>query len=90
VGDRYAFVAGSLGRSETIGLGEPEPGTYEAALRRHATWGLTPTAEIATASTRTDPTPEQGYFPLDQATLDGADAVLHISDGALAHSLLRS
>jgi hypothetical protein len=28
---------------------------------------------------RTDPTPEQGYFPLDQATVDGADAVLHLS-----------
>jgi hypothetical protein len=28
---------------------------------------------------RTDTNPRQGYFPLEQATLEGADAVLHIS-----------
>jgi hypothetical protein len=81
-GERYTFVAGSLGRSEAIALGEPGPDTYEGGLqRRVATWALAPAAEIPAARTRTDTTPPQGYFPLDQATLDGADAVLHIAAG---------
>jgi hypothetical protein len=81
-GERYTFVAGSLGRSETIALGEPDPDTYEGGLQRRVpTWALTPAAAIPTARTRTDTTPPQGYFPLDQATLDGADAVLHIAAG---------
>jgi erythromycin esterase-like protein len=81
-GERYTFVAGSLGRSEAIALGEPDPDTYEGGLqRRVATWALAPAAEIPAARTRTDTTPAQGYFPLDQATLDGADAVLHIAAG---------
>lgn len=81
--ERYAFIAGSLGRSETIKLGEPEPDTYEGGMQsRIATWGLTPAVAIPPARRRTDTVPEQGYFPLDQAVLDTADAVLHISDGA--------
>lgn len=82
LGDQYTFIAGSLGRSEPIGLQEPEPDTYEGRLQRHiTTWGLTTPTMVTSARTRTDTTPEQGYFPLDQAILDGADAVLHISDG---------
>ncbi len=78
VGDRYTFVAGSLGRSDAIGLGEPEADTYEGALQQQiATWGLT-TAAVTAARTRTDTTPRQGYFPLDKATFDDADAVLHV------------
>jgi erythromycin esterase-like protein len=81
--DGYTFVAGSLGRSDAIGLGEPEPDTYEGFLQRDiTTWGLT--TEVASASTRTDTTPPQGYFPLDKATVDGADVILHISAGAPA------
>jgi hypothetical protein len=38
----------------------------------------------ASARTRTDTHPRQGCFPLDRATLDAVDAVLHISDGATA------
>jgi erythromycin esterase-like protein len=79
-GEQYTFVAGSLGRSDTIGLGEPEPDTFEATLQgRIGTWGLAPAATVASARTRTDHTPRQGYFPLDQATLDAADAVLHVN-----------
>jgi erythromycin esterase-like protein len=82
VGAQYTFVAGSLGHSEVLELQEPEPDTYEGFLqRRFTTWGLTTPAEVAAADTRTDPTPQQGYFPLDQEILDGADAVLHINAG---------
>lgn len=80
LGDRYAFVAGSLGRSTTLGLAEPEPDTYEGHLQsRTSGWGLTPATAITAARTRTDPKPEQGYIPLDAETLEGADAVLHVS-----------
>ncbi|MEV8372176.1 erythromycin esterase family protein [Kribbella sp. NPDC056861] len=80
--DRYTFVAGSLGRSRTIGLEEPAPGTYESHLQRSTptSWSLTPAAATPEGTTRTDPTPQQGYFPLTAATIKGADAILHLSD----------
>ncbi|MEU9044345.1 MULTISPECIES: erythromycin esterase family protein [unclassified Kitasatospora] len=84
LGERYAFVAGSLGRSEAILLGEPAPDTYEAFLQRpDALWQLTE-AVLPAGRTRTDTTPRQGYFPLDREVLDGAAALLHIGDGAAA------
>ncbi|MCY0942032.1 erythromycin esterase family protein [Streptomyces sp. H34-S5] len=83
LGDQYTFVAGSLGRSGALGLEDPEPDTYEGSLQsRTDTWGLTTGTAVAPARTRTDTHPRQGYFPLDRSTLDAADAVLHISDGA--------
>ncbi|MFG2909002.1 erythromycin esterase family protein [Kitasatospora sp. NPDC048286] len=83
LGERYAFVAGSLGRSEAIGLAEPAPGTYESHLQeRGVVWELTDTALPVEARTRTDTVPRQGYFPLDREVLDGADALLHVADGA--------
>ncbi|WP_174183702.1 erythromycin esterase family protein [Nocardia barduliensis] len=82
IGEGYTFIAGSLGRSEAIGLHEPAPDTYESSLQsRIPTWGLTVPADVPAAHTRTDTTPEQGYFPLDRATIDAADAILHVSDG---------
>ncbi|MEU3626278.1 erythromycin esterase [Amycolatopsis coloradensis] len=80
LGDRYAFVATSLGLSEAMGLQEPEADTYEGFLQKHVTtaWGLLPSSGIPPAMVRTDPTPRQGYFPLDQATLDDAEAILHV------------
>ena len=84
LGTRYAFVAGSLGRSEAIGLGEPDPATYEGGLqRRVATWGCVPADTLAPAATRTDTTPRQGYFPLDRETVAAADAVLHVNAGTV-------
>jgi erythromycin esterase-like protein len=78
LGEQYTFVAGSLGASAAIDLAAPEPGTFEGLLRqRFSDWGLT--TEVEPGRVRTDPTPEQGYFPLDQATVDGADAVLFVS-----------
>ncbi|MEU8501938.1 erythromycin esterase family protein [Streptomyces lavendulae] len=83
LGEQYIFVVGSLGRSEAIELGDPEPGTYESRLQdRVPDWALAPTGTVADAPVRTDTTPQQGYFPLDRATLETADAVLHVSDGA--------
>jgi hypothetical protein len=82
---RYTVIAGSLGRSETLGLLEPGSDTYEGILQgKVATWGLTPAAALEPARTRTDTTPQQGYFPLDQALLDQVDAVLHVNGGTRA------
>lgn len=84
VGSRYAVVIGSLGRDETIGLPEPATGTYESCLQSRITSPdfIVP-GEIPAAARRTDHTPAHGYFPLDTATLEAADAVLHIPDGAV-------
>lgn len=83
LGDRYAVIAGSLGRSDAIGLGAPDPDTYEGPLQeRFATWGLTASAAVAAGRKRTDTIPEQGYFPLDQEVLAGTDAILHVAAGA--------
>ncbi|MGQ4271586.1 erythromycin esterase family protein [Nocardiopsis changdeensis] len=89
VGERYSFVAGSLGRSDALRLAAPEPGTHESLLdERVDTWGLTEATTDPAARVRRDPTPEQGYFPLDAETLATADAVLHIRDGAAAAASL--
>ncbi|WP_306361995.1 erythromycin esterase family protein [Nocardia sp. CC227C] len=80
LGDRYTFIAGSLGHSEAIDLGEPAPDTFEGFLQhRFPTWGLLPVADLPTARVRTDVTQPQGYFPLDPTILAGMDAVLHIA-----------
>lgn len=80
--EQYTFVAGSLGRSEALGIRNPEADTYEGLLQRDiTTWGLSPAAVVASGRARTDVT-TQVYIPLDQATLDGAEAILHVGDGA--------
>ncbi|QNE22560.1 erythromycin esterase family protein [Kribbella qitaiheensis] len=92
---RYAVIAGSLGRSEALGLGEPDPNTYEGFLQRRITtaarssdgagpssptWGLTTAAAIPRAHKRTETLgPGKSYFPLEQPLIDSADAVLHIN-----------
>lgn len=82
-GARYRVVLGSLGSSDALGLGAPEPGTYEGVLReRFPTWGLATT--VAAARTRTDTRPEQGYAPLDRALVEAADGVLYLDSGAVA------
>lgn len=83
VGARYAVIAGTLGRDETIGLGEPDPGTFEGFLRtRVRDRALVAPADIPDARIRADHTPAHGYFPLDRAAVDAADLILHIADGA--------
>lgn len=79
LGDRYAFVAGSLGRSDAIGLGEPAPDTYEGVLQQGTdTWKL---AGVPAGRKRTDTKPERGYFGLDAALCENATAVWHIAIG---------
>ena len=82
--ERYAFIATSLGESTAIGLQAPPANTFEHAMQRatddcalfdagrlhHA---------LGDAVVRTDTEPEQGYFPLEAATLAHCDAVLHIA-----------
>ncbi|HEU5030582.1 MAG TPA: erythromycin esterase family protein [Spirillospora sp.] len=85
VDEQYVFIAGSLGRSEIIGLQEPDPDTFEGSLQsRVGTWGLVEAASIAAAGPRADAAGQQAYFPLDQETVEGADAVLHITDASAA------
>ncbi|WP_329066038.1 erythromycin esterase family protein [Amycolatopsis sp. NBC_01480] len=81
VDDQYAFIAGSLGRSEVLDLEPPAADTYEGSLQTSATWSLTKATAVADARTRV--TEDHRYFPLTEATLNGADAVLHISDASL-------
>ncbi|WP_431773281.1 erythromycin esterase family protein [Streptomyces cucumeris] len=82
LGERYAFVAGALGRSAALGVGEPGPDTYEGALQSRGTaWALAAAATLPpSARTRDDATDVLGYYPLDARTLDEAAGVLHISD----------
>ncbi|MFI5720493.1 erythromycin esterase family protein [Nocardia sp. NPDC051750] len=83
VGPEYAWIMGSLGRDESLGLHEPAPDTYEGFLQtRVPTRGLIDPAGIPDARTRTDHTAAHGFFPIDRATVETADAVLHIHDGA--------
>ncbi|CAL9335406.1 hypothetical protein SUDANB121_00169 [Nocardiopsis dassonvillei] len=84
-GGRYSFVAGSLGRSDALRLGHPEPGTHEAFLDgRVGAWGLVDAVTDASARVRADRVPARDHLPLDGATLAGADAILHVADGAAA------
>ncbi|MEV6975905.1 erythromycin esterase family protein [Kitasatospora sp. NPDC093806] len=85
-GEEYLFVAGSLGRSNAVGLTDPAPDTYEGFLQSRDAdadpgWSLTAASDVPRSGVRTDTTPEQGYFPLDEATVAGADLILHIRDG---------
>ncbi|MGK5738578.1 DUF6194 family protein [Micromonospora sp. URMC 103] len=79
LGPRYAVVVGSLGASDAVGLAEPPAGTFEAALGGRT--ALVSPAAVPNADglrSRSDVTPEQGYFPLDTETLAHCDAVLHV------------
>ncbi|GAA2783303.1 erythromycin esterase family protein [Kitasatospora paracochleata] len=83
LGEHCTVIAGSLGSSPALGLGEPAPGTHEFLLQdRSAPWHLTLAAAVPPGRTRTDTIPRQGYFPLEPATLTAVDAVLHITDPA--------
>ncbi|MFD5826732.1 erythromycin esterase family protein [Lentzea sp. NPDC060358] len=80
LGDQYTVIAGTLGRNDSFGLGEPDKATLEGQLQsRFTTWGIT--ADKPRGPSRTDTKPEMGYFPLDQHLMDGADALLHIRAG---------
>jgi erythromycin esterase-like protein len=75
LGDRYVFVAGSLGASGPAGLGVPETGVYEERLGPET--GLFPPP--AEGDERV--TGLMGHFPLTAGLLEGSDAILHIGHG---------
>jgi erythromycin esterase-like protein len=88
LGDGYAVVVGSLGASAALSLAAPAPDTFEGALQQEAQGctlfdaarsGVVVGADAGGPRSRTDITAEQGYFPLDAATLAHCDAVLHVA-----------
>ncbi|WP_278185674.1 erythromycin esterase family protein [Lentzea alba] len=80
LGDQYTVIAGTLGRNDTFGLGEPDKDTLEGQLQDlFTTWGMTD--DKPQGPTRTDTKLEMGYFPLDQHLLAGVDALLHVRVG---------
>ncbi|WP_285643750.1 erythromycin esterase family protein [Lentzea sp. NBRC 102530] len=84
LGDQYTVIGGTLGRNDSIGLGEPDKATLEGQLQgRFTTWGIT--TDKPEGPRRTDigddPMLKMGYFPLDQHLMDGVDALLHVRVG---------
>ncbi|GIE77751.1 hypothetical protein Aph02nite_37010 [Actinoplanes philippinensis] len=77
LGDRYVFVAGSLGASGPAGLGAPEPGTYEERLGPDT--GLFPPP--AGAGLREREHELLGHFALTREIVESSDAILHIGHG---------
>ncbi|MET8090353.1 DUF6194 family protein [Micromonospora sp. NPDC005220] len=79
LGDRYAVIAGSLGASPALGIGPPAASTYEGRLQQETTLPrYLPASDIGPAERRTH---DYRYFPLDQATVEHADVVLHVPTG---------
>jgi erythromycin esterase-like protein len=80
-GERYAFVAGSLGASAALGLPAPATGTFEAALPvvDGELVDPGPLREDAALGRRGDVTPEHQHFPLDAAIVADCDALLHVT-----------
>ncbi|GAB7038662.1 MULTISPECIES: DUF6194 family protein [Catenuloplanes] len=77
LGDRYLFVAGSLGASAAVGLAEPAEGTFEAALAD----GLNVGATAGDLVGRDDA--GHGHFPLTADLIADADAIWHLASVGL-------
>lgn len=89
LGDRYSFVAGSLGSSDILGLEYPGPDTYEGLCQSRVNdWGLVEVGVADTGSIRTVPPSAWAYSSLGQAVLDGADAIAHVADAAVLRAKL--
>jgi erythromycin esterase-like protein len=79
LGDRYAVIVGSLGASPALGIQAPAPTTYEGKLQRKTHLPrYVRASDVEPAEQRTH---DYRYFPLDQAAVEHADAVLHIPTG---------
>jgi erythromycin esterase-like protein len=74
LGDRYVFIAGSLGASPALGIPTPPPETIEGRLP----YGLSSAKDVQTTTPRAG---MQIYFPLDADILAGADGILHVVSG---------
>ncbi|GGM58212.1 hypothetical protein GCM10011608_48950 [Micromonospora sonchi] len=85
LGDRYAVIVGSLGASPALGIEAPAPTTYEGRLQQGSNLPRYVHASEAEPAERR--THDYRYFPLDEATIDNADAVLHIPTGVDAAML---
>ncbi|MFF0471315.1 DUF6194 family protein [Micromonospora zamorensis] len=84
-GDRYAVVVGSLGASPALSIEAPATSTYEGRLQQEDDLpGYVRASDIGPAEQRAH---DYRYFPLDQATIEHADAVLHIPTGVDAATL---
>jgi hypothetical protein len=84
LGDRYSFVAGSLGTSDILGLEYPEPDSYEGLCQsRVKDWGLVKVDAVGGGNVRTVPPSAWACSPLGATVLDGADAIAHIADAAV-------
>jgi erythromycin esterase-like protein len=77
LGDRYVFIAGSLGAGAQVGLGQPEPGVHEERLGPET--GLFPPP--AGDDLRERETDLLGHFPLTAGIVASCDAILHIGHG---------
>ncbi|MDP9795474.1 hypothetical protein J2S43_003986 [Catenuloplanes nepalensis] len=73
LGDRYLFLAGSLGASAALGLEKPAGGTFEAALAD----GLNVGAAAGDLTGRTGTA--HGHFPLTADLIADADAIWHLA-----------
>jgi erythromycin esterase-like protein len=85
LGDRYVYIAGSLGASAPAGLGPPEPGTYEERLGPETGIFSPPTG----GDLRERVTDVLGYGPLDRGTIEACDAILHIGSAPGAAAAAR-
>jgi erythromycin esterase-like protein len=84
LGDQYTVIGGTLGRNDSIGLGEPGKATLEGQLQdRFTTWGVTKDKPegVSRTDTGADSMLAMAYFPLDQHLMDGVDALLHVRVG---------
>jgi erythromycin esterase-like protein len=87
LGERYSFVAGSLGTSDILGLEYPAPDTYEGLCQtRVNNWGLVEVDVVGGGNIRTVPPSAWAYGPLGSAVLDGAEAIAHIADAAVVRA----
>lgn len=78
LGDRFRFIAGSLGASPALGIGNPEDDSFEGLLRLSEAYALVPAARMPRGTVRSA---HPAYDPLDEPTLAAADAVLHVATG---------
>ena len=87
LGESYAFVATTLGRSGGLELGDPAAGTYEALVQGQVDeWGLLATEAVAGGVRRADGA--WSYEPLGPATVLDADAIVHIADADVVRAEL--
>lgn len=87
LGDRYLFIAGSLGAGDALRVPVADRDTFEGALREasHGRLALVDGNRMRASGglkdlhARADTDPNKGYFPLDAATVDQCDALIYLA-----------